>query len=432
MRPALHALPLALLAPVAAQDLQPPAGAEPARRPAAPVEIVAAPSGARTWLTFEGERLDHLGIGAAALGDIDGDGADDFLLGSLSGAYTFCCGRGWVRAISGRDGSELYRVTGREGKGDGFGDTMFAVGDLDGDDVPDFAVGAWYADLFGEAATNRLEYVRVYSGRDGELLRHADAPEAFDGFGSWLRAAGDVDGDGCGDVAVGTQCSPMWANARPDTQVVSGATGDVLDEYRGLVEGPTVDLNGDGMHELLVSVGASSVLRSGVDGAVLATLVAGPGEGAAELGRGAADFDGDGALDPITVRRAAPEQEGGPRPVWLTVHDGAGPDRAPLLRARLADLKGIDAVYPRVLGDASGDGVPELAVGAQGRVLVLDGATGAVRSELRSPGSSATFGEHLVPVGDVDGDGAADLLVTDYESQRGPRCGGRAWVVVGL
>ena len=97
----------------------------------------------RTW---RGVELDHLGIGTSSLGDVNGDGVPDFILGKMTGAYTFYFGPGAARVVSGKDGSQLYEVRGtnKDGDcGDAYGDTIAPVGDLDGDGNLEVVVSNW-------------------------------------------------------------------------------------------------------------------------------------------------------------------------------------------------------------------------------------------------------------------------------------------------
>jgi hypothetical protein len=93
--------------------------------------------------------------------------------------------------------------------GDGFGYTVCGAGDLNGDGFPDIAVAASGSDLAAPSAGEVKFYFggRNMSGRADAVLA-GDA--AGDEFGISLCAAGDAEGDGLGDVLVGS----CWASHR--------------------------------------------------------------------------------------------------------------------------------------------------------------------------------------------------------------------------
>jgi hypothetical protein len=119
------------------------------------------------------------------------------------------------------------------------------------------------------------------------------------------------------------------------------------------------------------------------------------------------DIDGDEVEDLCVLRSAhGVHRTGGP--ATLSVLSGAD---GRLLRA--AELAPPSTSYwARIvsLGDANGDGVRELALGAhEADLAFLDGATLAETRRHLKPGSGY-FGEMLENAGDVDGDGVDDLL----------------------
>lgn len=91
--------------------------------------------------------------------------------------------------------------------GGSFGQRMKAAGDLDGDGVADVWISAYSLDVGG---MNDVGRVYAVSGRTRALLYVINSPEpqssatVFAGFGWALTGLGDVDGDGVGDLAVGS------------------------------------------------------------------------------------------------------------------------------------------------------------------------------------------------------------------------------------
>ena len=90
-----------------------------------------------------------------------------------------------------------------------FGISVADAGDLDGDGVAELAIGAWQDDSFLASAGS----VYVYSGatlapgdvRDADLTIHGDYEGSYTTkIGTSVDSAGDLDGDGLGDLIVGS------------------------------------------------------------------------------------------------------------------------------------------------------------------------------------------------------------------------------------
>ena len=256
---------------------------------------------------------------------------------------------------------------------DSLGFSVANCGDVDLDGVADLAVGS-----VGEFAGA----VRVYSGATGaqlHLFQHPGATEVL--YGSSVGAAGDVDGDGRADVLVGAQGNIIGIALPNFVEVRSGANGAVLRTLNGPLGSrfgaalqPLGDWNGDGRQEFIV--GAQNAAFNGQN------------SGRAYV------FDGDPSV-------ATP----------LYTYDGSAPNE-------------YYASDVGAAGDVDGDGVGDFAIGnpihpvaAQfrfGRVRLFSGATGALIRDLLGPNavnSPSGFGASLANVGDLNGDGRADMLV---------------------
>jgi hypothetical protein len=125
-----------------------------------------------------------LDIAVAMLGDVDGDGLEDY---AATGDRYF--GTNQVGVFSGGSGSTLMsiRTPGSQFTIQ-FGSTLAGVGDVDLDGVPDLLIGDPYTGT-----------VYLVSGSSGSLLTSIKGPSSF-GFA--IAAAGDVNQDGRPDIAV--------------------------------------------------------------------------------------------------------------------------------------------------------------------------------------------------------------------------------------
>ena len=177
------------------------------------------------WGRSAGERF---GWSVCGLGDVDHDGCQDFAVGAPladeNGANS-----GSVYVFSGRDGRVLLALHG-EAPDEQFGHAVAGVGDADGDGTADLVIGAPFARRGGHHAGR----VVVCSGRDGAVLVAFDGDRPGLQLGRMVAGVGDVDGDGCNDVAVaGRTSSSVPGTARPALEVHSGRTGLRLDGDAG-------------------------------------------------------------------------------------------------------------------------------------------------------------------------------------------------------
>jgi hypothetical protein len=142
-----------------------------------------------------------------------------------------------------------------------------------------------------------------------------------------------------------------------------------------------------------------------------------------------ADVDGDGARDAIVgAVLDGPSSNGA-----VDVFSGATGDLLYEFHGKPGDLLGYSVADA---GDVDGDGVDDVAAGAQGgdRVLVFSGATGSRTPLLVLHGEQAgdAFGFSVAGAGDVNGDGHADVLVGAARNDAAGTNAGRAYVFSGL
>jgi hypothetical protein len=257
-----------------------------------------------------------------AAGDLDGDGLDDALLGEPYATETIFLATGPIDADRTLD--TCAEITGATGSLLGHG---FDVADVDGDGQADLVAGA-YGDDGGGVINGGAVYVLAgpLDGvasvtRDAVATVWGDRPETA--FGRFVRAGGDLDGDGVGDWLV---AEPYGQGTAPRAGVVrvflGGWTGErraedadasLLGEDPGDVAGEELafaDVDGDGRHEALVAAYGSAAAT--LPGAVYvvarpegdtpladaAVVVRGPGA-TSRLGASlaAGDLDADGEID---------------------------------------------------------------------------------------------------------------------------------------
>jgi len=266
------------------------------------VAVISGATGLEIRSAFGELAHERIGQAVAGLGDLDGDGFDEFAAGS----FTANGDKGVVRVYDGETGAEMYQYDG-VGSGDRIGISISRLGDVDGDTRPDFVVGSAFDGFY------------VYSGATGNEIRHTTiiTEETLGGSVSNIE---DVTGDGIEDVIVGAHQIDFFSPGPGRVYVFNGATGAEAFHIDGAAAGDAFgevvaeagDWDVDGTSDILVSAFPSSgpsfvSVRSGDDGAELATFS--PDVEGDHLGRSIA---GLGVLTGggVCVAAGAPDVEG--------------------------------------------------------------------------------------------------------------------------
>ena len=373
--------------------------------------------------------------------DVNGDGLPDLAVGAptarsnLGQAYVYL-GNG-----SGFPSTPTTTLTGQaisEAANQGFfGTTVASAGDLNGDGYGDFVVGS-----ISDGKSEPLVY--VYYGGPAGIAATPQVVLSDHGEGAFtasMAAAGDVNGDGFGDLVVGEQTDyPNTTDAwiyfgSADGIVTSSATMVPGPTSPGAVGGPIVasagDLNGDGYGD--VFVGADYFLNEG--GGVSIVYLGGPGgpsatplatlteiDGSNPLYGStppcAADLDGDGYAD-LVLRGSAPSGT-------FLVYKGAATGFSSKPSSKVSTLIPDDGFAVSLsAGDVDGDGYVDLLVGSNGvsngtgELIVYPGGPSGVATmpsiTIAGPdGVNAYFATAVASVGDVDGDGFADVVAGSF------------------
>ena len=289
------------------------------------------------------------------------------------------------------------------------------VGDLDNDGVTDLAVGARFDDTGG---TDRGAVYVLFMNSDGTVKGSQKIADNTGGFttltdsvqfGGALAGVGDLDNDGVEDLAVASNLDDTGGTDR-------GAVFVLLMNSDGTVKSS---------QKIADNTGGFTVTLT--DGDLFGNAVAGVG-----------DLDGDGIED-LAVGAPTDDTGGTDRgAVYVLFMNSNGTVKSSQKIANntggfTATLIDVDQFGNAVtdVGDLDGDGVKDLAVGANGDdtggtsrgavYMLLMNSNGTVKSSQKiannTGGFTATlidvdqFGNAVTDVGDLDGDGVKDLAV---------------------
>lgn len=326
------------------------------------------------------------------------------------------CSSPLAAQLHGGNAQTLARTNG-EGYFSMFGNALADAGDVNGDGISDVIVGA-NTNTVGAAGYEGSAY--VYSGRNGALLHQFDGATRYAAMGDAVAGLGDIDGDNFGDVLV---CAPgPWQDDLGVSYIYSGRTG--LELYQITDAGghactPLGDLNMDGITDFAISkldggtsseaIGEVSVF-SGANGSRLWRMtgsINGSRFGASLANAG--DLDNDGYNDLII---GEPYSTG-----VATTYVISGRTGSTIHLLQPPTNLGIYFGWSVAsAGDFNGDQVPDILIGAPagvglGAVFLYSGADGSLLHQLDAASTGIHFGESVCGLGDITGDGVPDLAV---------------------
>ncbi|MGD8623433.1 MAG: FG-GAP-like repeat-containing protein [Anaerolineae bacterium] len=364
------------------------------------------------WMAEGDQANSRYGRRVSTAGDVNGDGYTDVIIGASafdtnlidSGAVFVYYG-----SAAGLSPTPNWMAESDQSQSS-FGSSVGSAGDVNGDGYADVIVGAG-------AYENGQEdegAVFVYHGGVSGLSNVADwmvssgqANTEFGGGGA-VDSAGDVNGDGYGDVVVGAR---EYDNGQTD----EGAAFVYYGSVTGLSTVPNWMAEGDQANAYF---GAAVSTAGDVDGDGFADLVVG------------AHFYNDGQTD----EGAAFVYHGSPSGLnssadWMATSDQ--------LYAEFGCSVGT-------AGDVNGDGYADVIVGAryysndqieEGRAYVYLGSTAGLSPTAdwiaESDQDGAYMGWATRSAGDVNGDGYADVIVGSHRYSHGQTAEGRAYVYYG-
>ncbi|MDB5540616.1 MAG: Ca2+-binding protein toxin-related [Devosia sp.] len=323
---------------------------------------------------------------------------------------------------------------------DDFGGSVSDAGDINGDHIDDFVIGAFTANadssgasyiVFGQAGgLSPSISLGSLDGTNGFRI-NGEPGEEFSGVS--VSAAGDVNGDGIGDLIIGA--------SQADANGTDSGAAYVLFGHGGNFFSPM------SLSSLIGQTGFKIIGEAAMNN--LGASVSGAG-----------DVNGDG-FDDVIVGAAGNANTAG---AAYVIYGKPGAFSSPINPANLNGLDGVKifgaGVNARLgasvsgAGDVNGDGLADMVIGApglspnvlgSGGAYVVFGRAGGFNSPLNlsnyisgnngfvyfgvSP--SAFTGSTVGSAGDVNGDGYADLFIGASGDNAGGAASGAAFVVYG-
>jgi len=373
------------------------------------VVILGAPNGLGLVIFLECNKSDAMmGFAVAGAGDVDGDGFSDV----MAGARFYSNGQALEGAAFIFKGSANGPVTANPTIIEGnqvdarLGHALSSAGDVNGDGFSDIALGAY---LYDKGSSNEGVVMIHLGGPNGigiapSQTLESDQTEAQ--FGISVACAGDVNGDGYADLIAG-------ARYYDKGQVNEGAAFI----YQGSTEG---------LNPLPISA-----IESNQGDAWMGSAVASGG-----------DVNGDGFSDVLVGSYAFDHGQTDEGSVFVWYGRNVGIDSGapyPLLSSQPNSEFGF---VVSEAGDVNGDGYGDIIVGAplfdngqsdEGGVFLYYGASSGLTAPLIIEGDqeNAELGKSVAKAGDINGDGFDDIIIGAVYYSNGQLYEGAAFIFYG-
>jgi hypothetical protein len=424
------------------------------------------------WRAEGNQASPHFGGSLSTAGDVNGDGFCDIIIGASdydNGETNE--GRAFVYHGSSSGLSTATNWTTESDQVSAqYGNCVSTAGDVNGDGYSDVVVAAFVYDNGQTNEGMVYVYHGSSSGLSTTANWTAEGSQANAYFGYCVSTAGDINGDGYSDVVIGATGYENGQYGEGRAYVYHGSSSGLSATANWTAEsnqenanfGNCVstagDVNGDGYSD--VAIGAYSYDNGQTDeGRVFvyygsssglpatANWTAESNQESAQFGNSvstAGDVNGDGYSDVIIGANVYDNDQTDEGRVYVYHGSSSGLSASADWTAERNQAGANFGNSVSTAGDVNGDGYSDVIIGAyiydndqtdEGRAFVYHGSSSGLSATVNWTAETylndAYFGNSVSTAGDVNGDGYSDVIVGSYGYENGQIGEGRAYVFLG-
>ncbi len=402
----------------------------------------------------------YMGFSAASAGDVNGDGYSDVIVGadSYTNGQTYE-GAAFVYHGSPAGISTISTASLENNQASAnYGNAVTTAGDVNGDGFSDVIIASQYYDN-GEINEGAVfVYLGTANGISTTISSTIEGGQIFSEIGSSVSTAGDINADGYSDIIIGARYYDNGEHLEGGGLVFYGSPSgintssfDLLevnqpDAFFGYSVANAGDVNGDGYGDIIagaylydnpeVDEGAAFIFLGSSTGiSLVPNITLQSNQANAFFGysvAGAGDVNGDGYSDVIVGAYNYTNNQANEGVVFIFL---GSPSGTITTYSTLLEHNQSNAAFGYCVsgtGDVNGDGFSDIVIGSikysngqseEGSVFVYGGSSTGINTTpvfiTESNQNFAEMGNAIGNAGDVNGDGYSDLIIGVHNYDNG-------------